>query len=63
MDRNQGSFNLSGVNQILELENEIADTPGITEREIKHFNRLMQEGTPEEIKAAVEYFVKRVNNS
>ena len=63
MDRNQGKFNLSGVNQILELENEIADTPGITEREIKFFNRLMQEGTQEEIEAAVEHFVARVNNS
>ena len=63
MDRNRGNFNLSGVNQMLELENEIADTPGITEREIKFFNRLRQEGTQEEIEAAVEYFVKRVNNS
>lgn len=63
MDRNQGNFNLSGVNEILELENEIADTPGMTERDIKFFNRLIQEGTQEEIKAAVKEYEKRVNNS
>ena len=63
MDRNQGNFNLSGVNGILELENEFADTPGMTERDIKNFNRLLQEGTQEEIKAAVKEYEKRVNNS
>ena len=63
MDRNQGNFNLSGVNEILELENEIADTPGMTERDLRNFNRLMQEGTPEEIKAAVKEYERRVNNS